>query len=147
MKAAIDEQRRTIEELDGASQRQEWTIARQVSEIKGLKTARTKCEDKLKRSTEAIEAQELELRQLNDENKAKEDRLIGKVGKLKEDIPRMASPTRRQFPPSTKKGGQFDVPDGIITHLTRECGGNVHDRHVGVVRKGDSWGQSALEDI
>jgi hypothetical protein len=21
-----------------------------------------------------------------------------------------------------------DIPDGIITHLTRECGGNVHDR-------------------
>jgi hypothetical protein len=29
-----------------------------------------------------------------------------------------------------KKGGQFDVPDGIIAHVTRECGGNVHDRHV-----------------
>jgi hypothetical protein len=24
----------------------------------------------------------------------------------------------------------YDVPDGIIAHLTRECGGNVHDRHV-----------------
>jgi hypothetical protein len=35
----------------------------------------------------------------------------------------------RQIPPSVKKGGQFDVPDGIIAHLTRECGGNVHDRH------------------
>jgi hypothetical protein len=29
-----------------------------------------------------------------------------------------------------KKGGQFNVPDGIIAHLTRECGGNVHDHHV-----------------
>jgi hypothetical protein len=36
----------------------------------------------------------------------------------------------KQFPPSVKKGGRFDVPDGIIAHLTRECGGNVHDRHV-----------------
>jgi hypothetical protein len=33
----------------------------------------------------------------------------------------------RRFPPSVKKGGQFDVPDGLIAHLTRECGGNVHD--------------------
>jgi hypothetical protein len=23
-----------------------------------------------------------------------------------------------------------DIPDGIIAHLTRECGGNVHDHHV-----------------
>jgi hypothetical protein len=36
----------------------------------------------------------------------------------------------RQIPPSVKKGKYFDVPDGIIAHLTRECGGNVHDRHV-----------------
>jgi hypothetical protein len=36
----------------------------------------------------------------------------------------------RRFPPSVKKGAQFDMPDGIIAHLTRECGGNVHDRHV-----------------
>jgi hypothetical protein len=25
---------------------------------------------------------------------------------------------------------EIDVPNGIIAHLTRECGGNVHDRHV-----------------
>jgi hypothetical protein len=24
-------------------------------------------------------------------------------------------------------GGWFDVPDGMIAHVTRECGGNVHD--------------------
>jgi hypothetical protein len=24
----------------------------------------------------------------------------------------------------------YDIPEGIIAHLTRECGGNVHDRHV-----------------
>jgi hypothetical protein len=29
-----------------------------------------------------------------------------------------------------KKGKDFDVPDGIIAHLTRVCGGNVHGRHV-----------------
>jgi hypothetical protein len=47
--------------------------------------------------------------------------------------------TEKQFPPSVKKGKArdeqdkevvIDVPDGIIAHLTRECGGNVHDCHV-----------------
>jgi hypothetical protein len=36
----------------------------------------------------------------------------------------------RQFPPSVKKRRQCDVLDGMIAHLTRECSGNVHDRHV-----------------
>jgi hypothetical protein len=49
----------------------------------------------------------------------------------------------KQFPPSVKKvtrmgispwqaAGEWkiDVPDGIIAHLTRECGGKVHKRHV-----------------
>jgi hypothetical protein len=35
-----------------------------------------------------------------------------------------------------KKGERFDVPDGIIAHLTRECGGNAHDRHVVDVTSG-----------
>jgi hypothetical protein len=35
-----------------------------------------------------------------------------------------------------KEGGKFDVPDGIIAHLTRECGENVHDRHVVEVTSG-----------
>jgi hypothetical protein len=34
------------------------------------------------------------------------------------------------LPPSAKKGGQPDVADGIIAHLTRECGGNVHQRGI-----------------
>jgi hypothetical protein len=42
----------------------------------------------------------------------------------------------KQFPPSVKKGKKFDVPDGIIAHLTSECGGNVHDRHVVDVTSG-----------
>jgi hypothetical protein len=37
---------------------------------------------------------------------------------------------KQEFPPSVKKVGDLNVPDGIIAHLTRECGGNVHDRHV-----------------
>jgi hypothetical protein len=40
------------------------------------------------------------------------------------------------FPPSVRKGGQFEVPDGIIAHLTRECGGNVQDRNVVEVTSG-----------
>jgi hypothetical protein len=46
-----------------------------------------------------------------------------------------------QFPPSMKKGNlrfsddrqtnkMYDIPNGIIAHLTRECGWNVHDHHV-----------------
>jgi hypothetical protein len=53
------------------------------------------------------------------------------VAKLNEDM----KMTRRMignklFAPSIKKGKEIDVPDGIIAHLTRECGGNVHDRKV-----------------
>jgi hypothetical protein len=42
----------------------------------------------------------------------------------------------KQFPLLGKKLMYFDVPDGIIAHLTRECGGNVHDCHVVEVRSG-----------
>jgi hypothetical protein len=31
---------------------------------------------------------------------------------------------------------EINVPDGIIAHLTRECGGNVHDRNVVEVTSG-----------
>jgi hypothetical protein len=30
----------------------------------------------------------------------------------------------------------IDMPDGIITHLTRECGKNVHGRHIVEVTSG-----------
>jgi hypothetical protein len=62
-------------------------------------------------------------------------RLIANVNK---------KPTK-QFPPSMKKGKandwmdnevEIDVPDGIITHLTMECGWNVHDRNVIEVTSG-----------
>jgi hypothetical protein len=42
----------------------------------------------------------------------------------------------KQFPTSVKKGADFDIPDGIIAHLTRECGGNVHDHHIVEVTSG-----------
>jgi hypothetical protein len=63
-------------------------------------------------------------------------RLIANVNK---------NPTK-QFPPSVKKRKaksiwtneevEIDVPDGIIAHLTRECGGNVHDHNVIKVTSG-----------
>jgi hypothetical protein len=65
------------------------------------------------------------------------------VAKLKEEIERMKPKTgpkqAKQFPPSVKKGklrqsketdNTYDIPDGIIAHLTKECRGNVHDCQV-----------------
>jgi hypothetical protein len=37
---------------------------------------------------------------------------------------------KEEFPPWSKKVGSFDVHDGVIAHLTREYGGNVHDHLV-----------------
>jgi hypothetical protein len=54
-------------------------------------------------------------------------------------LPNMNKIPASQFPPSVKKAKARDlpgkdvetgVPDGIIAHLTRECSGNVHNRHV-----------------
>jgi hypothetical protein len=40
----------------------------------------------------------------------------------------------RQFPRSIKKRWDgFNVPDRIIAHVTRECGGNGHDHHLDVM--------------
>jgi hypothetical protein len=55
--------------------------------------------------------------------------------------------TRMQFPPSVREGRlrysdgsqtdeTCDIPEGIIAHLTRECGGNVHDHHIIEVTSG-----------
>jgi septal ring factor EnvC (AmiA/AmiB activator) len=53
------------------------------------------------------------------------------LAKLKEDMMTTRKMiTGKNFAPSMKKGTQFDVPDGIIAHLTRDCGGNVHDRKI-----------------
>jgi hypothetical protein len=38
-----------------------------------------------------------------------------------------------------KPGAQVQVPDGVITHLTRECGGNVHDRGVVAVMSSEPF--------
>jgi hypothetical protein len=227
-------------ELDGESQRQEGTIVRQVSEIKGLKTTKKKSEDELERSTRA-RVRAAEGRKQGDEGERgsvnggsweaegrdatgcdisaeleliashfcdflrlpdalnrlsfsviydiisrgslrldNEDSFYSFIRKFTETNREMfhlpefvrfeyCSPDvmndfchflsghfyeittsiwtnfrarlvllnfgRRQFPPSIKKeitswGREYDVPDGIIAHLIRECGRNVHDRHV-----------------
>jgi hypothetical protein len=69
-------------------------------------------------------------------------------------LPNINKGPAKQFPPSVKKGRYvFDVPDGIIARLTRECGGNVHCRRVveitcgpfGKVTEGDH-GRSGAKD-
>jgi hypothetical protein len=43
----------------------------------------------------------------------------GELAKMKEEIRRLEMTTGKPFPPSVKKGKcRFDVPDGIIAHLT-----------------------------
>jgi hypothetical protein len=61
-------------------------------------------------------------------------------------LPNINKESAKQFPPSVKKGticwlgaeADFDVPDGIIAHLTRECARPRRCRsHMWVVRAGD----------
>jgi hypothetical protein len=79
-------------------------------------------------------------------SKVKEDlsNVQGELTKMKEEIRQLEM---KQFPPSVKKrklrlgGGKetdemYDIPDGIIAHLTRECRGHVHDRNVLEVTSG-----------
>jgi hypothetical protein len=51
-------------------------------------------------------------------------------------LPNINKKPAMQFAPSVRKGRRFDVPDGIIAHLTRECHGNVHDCQVVEVTSG-----------
>jgi hypothetical protein len=54
-------------------------------------------------------------------------RLQRDLAAIKEE---MAKSKIKQFPPSLKNGWKFNIPDGIISHLTKACGGNVHDHGV-----------------
>jgi hypothetical protein len=148
MKAANDEQQRKIEEMEVESRGQEGMIARQASKMDDLKTEKKKSEDALTHSIEENDALKGELGRLKEEMKAmkmEHDPLLEEVRKLREEIQEMVArmppgPPKhaKQFPPSLKKGiyADFDVPHGIVAHLTRECGGNVHDRHVVDVTSG-----------
>jgi TolA-binding protein len=94
MKAAIDQQRRKIEELEGSSQIQEGTKARQLSEIEDLKAGKKKCKNDLKPSIEASEAQGRGVEQLKHENtalKATKDRLMENVGERRDPTDGFAS--------------------------------------------------------
>jgi hypothetical protein len=47
----------------------------------------------------------------------------------------------KKFPLSVNNGTNFDVPDGIIAHLTRDCGGNEPHLLVLDVRSGRATGR------
>jgi hypothetical protein len=54
-------------------------------------------------------------------------------------LPPIDNKPANQFRPSMKEAGSypyFKVPDGIVAHLTRECGGNMHDHQVVKVTSG-----------
>jgi chromosome segregation ATPase len=85
LKAENDGQRKELGKLERERNRQEGTIAKQASKIEVFKNETKECEDELKRSTEANEAQRGELTRLKDENqamKAKEGRLGEEVTEL-----------------------------------------------------------------
>jgi hypothetical protein len=42
----------------------------------------------------------------------------------------IAPSSKQRFPPLVKKGKKVEVPEGIIAHLTKQCGGNVHECNV-----------------
>jgi hypothetical protein len=64
------------------------------------------------------------------------DELNASMGATPRARPALPDGTRKQSPPSAKKANYFDVPHGIVAHLTRECGRNVHDRHAVDVTSG-----------
>jgi hypothetical protein len=135
LKVEKEEQRQEVGKLEGEMNRQDGIIARQASDIEGLKDAKKKSEDELKRSTKANEAQRRELVEEAGEltNLLKRAVLHPDPANANEIIRRIF-PESKQLPPSMKKRKgkemEIDVPDEIIAHLTRECRGNVHDRHV-----------------
>jgi hypothetical protein len=104
--------------VQAAVGRLEETVRSQASQMDRLKAEKQKFEDVLKAKTEANEL------------------LRREVEKLQQMAAKPPPKPVKQFPPSMKRGRDFDVPDGIIAHLTRECGGNVHERKVVRVTSG-----------
>jgi hypothetical protein len=130
-----------------------------------LKSSKEKSEDELTRSIEENDALKGALVRLKEEMKemqVKQDSLLEEVAELTNllkcavlhpdqanasEIIRRIFPESKQFPPSMKNGklrdddggetdNMYDIPDGIIAQLTRECGGNVHDHLVVDVTSG-----------
>jgi hypothetical protein len=125
----VDEQRNKISvlaqeigQLAGERDRQEETVARQSSDIERLKGEKKRTED--------------DLRGLEESN----EQLKREVGKLKEEMKRLPHPV--QICPF-----QQSAPlDGIIAHLSRKCGGNVHDRGIVNVTSSSRLGGSPTWD-
>jgi hypothetical protein len=88
----------------------------------------------LKRRVEAVEQDGRRLSGANEAMRRELGNMQQELSKLMEEIKRMKM--TKWFAPFVKQGGQFGVPNGMIAHLTRECGGNVHDRHVVEVTSG-----------
>jgi hypothetical protein len=83
----------------------------------------------MRRNQEQQSAAVSALQEENASFRARVERLEQMVRRLceLESRPSQAG-SARQFPPAVKREGKFEVPDGIIAHLTTVCGGNVHDR-------------------
>jgi hypothetical protein len=56
--------------------------------------------------------------------------------KLVKQLPPLMKKGRLRFPGGKENDNMYDIPDGVIAQVTRECGGNVHDRHVVEVASG-----------
>jgi hypothetical protein len=68
------------------------------------------------------------------------------------NIIRRCFPNSKEFPPLVRKSEAFDVPDGIIADLTRQCGGNVHDCQIVTVTsspqyRGNSPEKTAAQNV
>jgi hypothetical protein len=140
LEATIKAQERKIGELEGENRHHEETILTQASEIEGLKTAKNKCEDELKGSIKATDAQRQELMQLKDEMQVKQDRLLKELAERKDELNKFG-----RFPPSMKRGTaengmEYDIPDGILVHLKQKRGGNLCGRNVVGVTMSQAYG-------
>jgi predicted nucleic acid-binding Zn-ribbon protein len=56
-----------------------------------------------------------------------------RTGSAPPSPPKPVTRAGKQFPPSMVKGSRWELPNGIISHLTKQCGGNVHQRGIVVV--------------
>jgi hypothetical protein len=88
----------------------------------------------LKQRVEALEQDNRRLSGANETMRRDLGNMQQELAKLKEEIKRMNM--TKVFVPFVKQGGRFGVPNGIVAHLTRKYGGNVHDCHVVEVTSG-----------
>jgi hypothetical protein len=129
--------KRTITKAEGKNRR----LAAELRELRAdsnrvLQSGIGRLEAATREAIAATKENQQELAKLKEEVKAiksKSSALVPPNPPLSAppEPPRPAPPrVEKRFPPSVKKGPQFRVPNGIIAHLTKECGGNVHDLQV-----------------